>query len=279
MKCFQVVQKVLASTYNQIGGNDAARTPKVNAALKPMSKKYRTELLADGGPDFSDAITRFGYVFLYVPVHSHWLYELITWDDEVGKLFKKAKFRVTCLGGGPGSDLMGILKYMDARKRYPTLFCEIVDGCVEWKSTWSDLAYEIDWESPLNTDYVIHDAGDKKSWNQPWNIAKSDLLTLNFFWSELIHLGDIAEQYLLFALNAAKPGALLLYNDNADSRFTEPFDAISKNAGFDTLLKDQGSRKVHDSSEQITDLGPFAGKFDYTPKLTGNLAWRVLRKL
>jgi hypothetical protein len=278
MKCFQVVQNVLTSTFGQIQGSQEEKVSLVKACLRTISQKYRNALLTEGGPDFADPITRFAYVFLYVPVNAHWLYELIGWSPDVQELFDKPKLRATCLGGGPGSDLVGILKYMDENGRQPALFCEIVDGCVDWKSTWSDLAFEIAWSSPVNTDYVIHHAGKNETWTSPWNIAKSDLITLNFFWSELVHLGAVAVEYLYFALNAAKPGALLLYNDNGHSWFSDPFDEISKESGFQTILTGAGDRRVYDYGEQIADFGEFANMFDYNPRLTGQLAWRVLRK-
>jgi len=277
VKCFEVVNNVLTSTYAEIPGNEATKDKKIRACLGAISGQYG-KVLTDGGPNFSDPLTRFAYVFMYVPVHSHWVFELITMSKEAQVLFERERFRTTCIGGGPGSDLVGILKYIDQQEHSPSLFCEIVDGCVEWKSTWSDLAYEIELSSPVHTDYVIHDASNEKTWLTPWKLGKSDLITLNFFWSEIVHLGDHAERYLIYALQHAKPGALLLYNDNNDSRFTNSFDRICKESGFKVLLEGSGDRRVYDWGEKTADVEVFTKKFERNPRLTGNLAWRVLVK-
>ena len=168
MKCFEVVQKVLDATYAEIPGDAPTRDAAISAALRTMSDQYKTNLLSSGGPDFSDPATRFAYVFLYVPAHSHWLYELITWSDEAKSIFDAQRLRMTCLGGGPGSDLVGVLKYMSKFDKAPAVFCEIVDGCRQWKQTWSDLAYTLDWQTPVHTNYVIHRVGDPNVWGDLW---------------------------------------------------------------------------------------------------------------
>src|SRR5438445_12511850 len=101
MNCFDVVQKVLDATYAQIPGTEAQRDAAVKAALEKMSDQYRNKLIISGGPDFSDPVTRFGYVHLYVPANAHWTYELITWSPDAIKVFDAPKVRMTCPGGGP----------------------------------------------------------------------------------------------------------------------------------------------------------------------------------
>jgi len=100
MKCFEVVQKVLDATYAELPGTGGARDQAISRALEAMSRQYNKNLLSSGGPDFSDPVTRFAYVFLYVPAHAHWLYELITWSSEAKSLFDAQWLRMACLGGG-----------------------------------------------------------------------------------------------------------------------------------------------------------------------------------
>jgi hypothetical protein len=59
MKCFQVVLKVLDATYDEIPGDAAERDAAIKRALEAMSARYNRELLAAGGPDFADPVTRF----------------------------------------------------------------------------------------------------------------------------------------------------------------------------------------------------------------------------
>lgn len=278
MKCFQVVQGVLGATYAAIPGPDDTRDSRIRAAIDDMSKQYRNSLVTSGGPDFSDPATRFGYVHTYVPAHAHWIFELIGWSQDAQALFDRPKLRVTCLGGGPGSDLIGLLKYMDESGKSPRIFCEIVDGCIDWKITWGDLAFSLDWSNALHTDYVIHNLADSVTWTAPSAVDKADLVTLSFFVSEIYHIRQFAGPYLDKVLRSLKPGALVLMNDNNAPTFYQWFDMIANRAGLETLLADKGQRKIYDRGEQRRDLGDYETKFGRSAKLQGDLCWRVLRK-
>jgi hypothetical protein len=86
MKCFKVVQKVLEDTYQEIPGDEAARDAAISRALSDLSSAYRT-LLNDGGPDFADPVTRFAYVYSYVPAHAHWIHELLEKSEVAAAVF------------------------------------------------------------------------------------------------------------------------------------------------------------------------------------------------
>lgn len=277
MKCFDVVQKVLDATYTEIPGTDRQRDAAVTKALEKMSDQYRNKLVTSGGPDFSDPVTRFAYVHLYVPSSAHWLYELINWWPEAKKVFDAPKVRMTSLGGGPGSELVGVLKFMEGYKT-PALFCEIVDGCIDWKQTWSDLAFTIDWPHGLHTDYVIHDAGNEGTWAAPSNFEKTDLFTVNFFASEIFHLGKPAKKYLTKAFKRARSGAIVLFQDNDAATFTNWFDAICADSSLKTIRSGHGERKVYDRGER-TSVVYNGEKFGRGARLTGRVAWRVLKKV
>jgi len=246
--------------------------------LQTLSSTYKT-LLAKGGPDFSDPVVRFAYVYCYVPAHAHWIHELLELSADAAAVFDAPKVRVACIGGGPGSDLVGILKFLDTRGgASPALFCEIVDGCEHWKVTWADLGFSLDVPMPLNTDYVIHRVGDPAVWTHPTKFAKADLFTLNFFVSEIAHLEEMAWEYVEQVLRQAKAGAVLLFNDNNDSRFYGPFDQIAERCGWEAYVSQNGHRRIYDTGEKLDDLGRFKEKFGRSSKLGGDVAYRVLGK-
>lgn len=278
MKCFQVVKAVLDATYDEISGDEATRDAAIATAISTLSSAYRN-LLVTGGPDFTDPVVRFAYVYSYVPAHAHWVCELLEKSKDAAAVFDASKVRITCIGGGSGSDLVGILKFLDDRETAPSaLFCEIVDGCEEWKSTWSDLAFNLDLSVHLNSDYVIHRVGEPDVWTQTQKFARADLFSLSFFVSEIAHLGTPAWLYLEKILRMAKPGAFLLFNDNNTSSFYEPFDQIAARTGWRALIAEEGDRRIYDPTERTDDLQRYKAKFSRTSRLTGNMAWRVLHK-
>ncbi|MDB5987489.1 MAG: hypothetical protein JWR16_2542 [Nevskia sp.] len=277
MKCFDVVQTVLDATYEEVPDKSGKRDASITKALKKMSDQYKKHLMDEGGPDFDDPATRFGYVFKYVPAHAHWLFELINECPQAEAVLLNGKARIACIGGGPGSDVVGVLKYLDEKNVECKLFVELIDGCEAWKSTWSDLAFQLDWDDSLHTDYVIHDVSDEDTWSSPCKIGKADIITLNFFVSEVFHLGT-AKKYLNKMLADTKSGALLFVNDNRTSDVWELIDKIAAECEFKTLRSEMGERKIYDWGESLDTLKIYAAKFGETSRLTGKMFWRVYQK-
>ena len=277
MKCFDVVQTVLDATYEEVPGTGKERDASVKKAIETTRARYTGgQLMTKGGPDFSDPATRFGYVFVYTPAHAYWLFEAIGKAKGIRSLFEKGKARVICLGGGPGSDVVGLLKFLDDEEIECKLFVDIVDGCLEWQATWRDLAYELDTNS-LHTTYVTHDVGEKATWNAPSNIAKADIITISFFISEVFHLKS-TKKYLATMLGAAKPGAFLFVNDNRTQEVYDLIDEVAKDCGFKTLLADAGDRRIRDWTEKADALAKYQKKFGANTRLTANMFRRIYRK-
>jgi hypothetical protein len=277
MECFDVVQTVLDATYDEVPDIGGKRDQRISTALKKISDQYSNRLMTDGGPDFNDPATRFGYVYKYVPAHAHWLYELLSESPQAETALRNGKARITCIGGGPGSDVVGILKHLDENHVECKLFCELVDGCQGWKTTWSDLAYMLDWKDALHTDYVIHDVGDEHSWSSPSKIAKADIITLNFFVSEIYHLKP-ARRYLTSMLSAAKANAIVLMNDNRTVEVYSLIDSVTAECGYETIKSKEGERKIYDWKENSAVLKKYQDKFGTNSKLTGSMSWRIYQK-
>ena len=67
--------------------------------------------------------------------------QLIKSDSHLKALLERGSPEVACLGGEPGSDLLGILKYMmQADVSETSLTCYIFDKERAWGDSWSDVA-------------------------------------------------------------------------------------------------------------------------------------------
>ncbi len=280
LKCFSLVRKVLDDTYNEIPDDDGNRDSKITSAIEDISQMYLNISTTGVGPNFLDPVNRFAYVYTYVPAHAHWVNELISWSEDAKEVFKKDQVRIACIGGGPGSDLVGILKYLVERgDESPSIFCEIADGCQLWKHTWADLALIVGKSISFSTDYIIHRVGDIDIWNVPVQFEKSDILTMNFFVSEIEPLGETAWDYLGAVFEKMKPGAILLFHDNNVTKYFGKFDEIARDKGLEILLHGKGDRRIYDSAEKSDDLLEYRMKFGKRmSKLKGSVAWRIMRK-
>lgn len=61
---------------------------------------------------YENPITRFAYIYAYTTVHADAVYAFIQNFDALKEIFNAEVVNVSCIGGGPGSDFLGILKYI-----------------------------------------------------------------------------------------------------------------------------------------------------------------------
>jgi SAM-dependent methyltransferase len=183
---------------------------------------------------------------------------------------------VSCIGGGPGSDFLGILKYCLTTKKKVELKCQIMDRDPAWSESWSDVDDKVESTFRISTSYQPIDVADSASWGKFSKHFQADIFTLIYFVSEVYAVADEANDYFATLLDQMKPGATLLYVDNNDSRFTEWFDRLVKKAKL-TVLKDGVGVEKMPWDEDKSDLEPYFSKFG-TPKLNADIAYRIVRK-
>lgn len=128
MLCFELVKKVLDELYAQIPGDENTKDAAITAKLSSLRSDYGrlgTKTPTHGSIDYENPVTRFAYIYCYVTSHSNIVYSLIHQSPALQACFDAERLHVTCVGGGPGSDLVGILKYMINANKKPTLTCSL----------------------------------------------------------------------------------------------------------------------------------------------------------
>ncbi len=275
MKCFELVRAVLDEAYQAIGGTEAEKDASIQQAMRDLTANY-AQVWQAGGPDYGDPVRRFAYVRTYVPSYANLVYEvLLKFPEELGVLFARDQVSITCLGGGPGSDLVGILKYLDRAKKDPAIHCCICDREDLWSESWGDVGKRLGYPR-LQVTYLPQEVCDKK-WQQQSKYLSSDLFTLVYFVSELYSRRSEAEPYFDNVLKKARSGAYFVFVDNDHSLFTDWFDDLTNKNGLQQLKKFNGIMTMP-SDEEKTALGPYLTKFANLPRLKGAVAYRVLKK-
>jgi hypothetical protein len=202
---------------------------------------------------------------------------LIQQNNVLGNLFDTKKVNVACIGGGPGSDFLGILKYVMRNKKSPTIKFQICDREKSWGESWSDVDDKVeDLDFRISTSYMPLDVTKRDDWESHRKYFQSDLFTMIYFMSEVFSLRDSADEYFAHLFNQAKIGSLFLFIDNNNSEFYNWFDQLAANHKIDILSSDETNMNVP-IEEEKSDLGKYFDKFSH-PKLTANVAYRIGRK-
>jgi hypothetical protein len=181
---FEIIKETLDRGYKEIEGKD--KDDKIKARLDELSERFNN-VLAKGGPDYEDSVTRFAYVFRYATAHADYLDSIIGWSPELRAALKQKRVTISCIGGGPGSDVLGFLKFLLLQKQKPQLTYFILDKEPAWGETWADLDAIVSEELNTSRNYFPVDVTEPASYEKYGRIYQSDI-----FYNAVLLIGDIS---------------------------------------------------------------------------------------
>lgn len=103
--------------------------------------KYNLSLQIDR-LDFNNVVTQWGYMYVYMCRHIHLVHHSMTDALRTKSIAvnARAKNSVCAIGGGPGSDLLGLLIFFRENGMFaPFSEINILDRCTAWKESWVSL--------------------------------------------------------------------------------------------------------------------------------------------
>ncbi len=146
--CFrEILTKVFDSLLEQVPGPTwgSLRLGSVSASLRSISLLYRTGLSRASRlerSDWDDAANRCAYFFIYFTHHCYLVYVSLQQirPDISTRWQNKRSMSVCSIGGGPGSDLVGLTKFLRDTNIFPSsLHCLVLDLFPNWKLTWDTI--------------------------------------------------------------------------------------------------------------------------------------------
>jgi Putative SAM-dependent methyltransferase len=277
MRCFQIVKSVLDEMYERIPcDSEEEKDYLINQKLKELSSSYG-RISVENKINHSDLVSRFAYIYSYVTSHANIVSQIIGESSALQELFNRESVNIACLGGGPGSDFLGILKYLAASKQTPKIKCSLYDKETGWGECWGDVDDKVDSSLQLRTYFHTVDVTKEESWKHYSKFLSSDFFTMIFFLSEVFSIKTQAEPFFLNVFQNARPGSILLFVDNSSKIFQNWFDEMARAANLDIITKAQKDDRIYDRAEQTTDLGVYLEKFR-PPRLKADLVLRICKK-
>jgi hypothetical protein len=279
MNLMQLIKLVLDDAYAAIDVSDqAVKDAQITYALGELTNEYgKLTINTCAAIDYSDDVKRFAYIYKYTVAHADYIMQLIQKSAVLQELFSKKSIEVACLGGGPGSDLLGVLKYLiRAEAKDLTLKCYIFDKERAWGDSWSDVASQLVPPFQVYPVFQQMDVTSPETWASYHKFLRADLFTLSYFLSEVWKIKDEAKPFFDHCLSGMKSGAMILFLDNNDTRFRQWFDEMAKTHGLKMVGSSEGEI-AFSNEEQISDLGIYFNKFKW-PKRKSQVAWRIMVK-
>jgi SAM-dependent methyltransferase len=197
--------------------------------------------------------------------------------------FNTKKITVGCLGGGPGSDILGILKFLNfssTSKNLEDLICTTYDKEQAWNETWYNVNNKIKGSFPFSTSFhfLPLDVTEPRALISTGKISDTDLFTMVYFLSEIYAYREDARDFFENLFDKARPGALLFFIDNSRRTFYDWFDQIATSNGLEIVSKKEYCSFQIEADEDKEALGYYFDNFGH-PKLTAKIAYRIYRKM
>lgn len=277
MNVFPLVKTVLDELYVRIPfESEEAKDEKILEMMRFLESEYPK--LGQGVKiDYRDITTRFAYIYKYVTAHANLVYQVINGSTNLAALFDQEKVNVTCIGGGPGSDFLGIIKFLMRSEKTPFLRCSLFDREQAWGECWNDVDEKLEAQLRISTFSQPFDVTDARTWADQSKYLRSDLFTMIYFMSEIYGMRSYADPFFSNLFENARQGALFLYIDNNAAQFYSWFDSLAEKHSLSVLQTGRLDMAVNDLSEEKTDLAKYWEKFGY-PRIKANAAFRVCRK-
>lgn len=165
-------------------GPNFAATSK--SQFSDLQQKYFSSI---ENPDYGSDVKKFCYLFKYSVSHGYYIYQAL---KELAKGIKPSPFsrdstRIACIGGGPGTELIGIARFI--REREPSaksrqIKVTVFDKEKSWKAACERILECVKGDIDLSFKFVQLDATDPSSY-QDVDFSKFHIVMSNFFLSEI----------------------------------------------------------------------------------------------
>lgn len=277
MLCFQLVKTVLDELYERLPySSEFQKDQAIKEKLSYLGRAY--ENLRGGLQiDHADLTTRFAYIYKYVTCHANLVYQTIQSAPPLQSLFNQQKVKITCIGGGPGSEIIGILKYLLELRKSPKLRFNLYDREKRWGECWNDVDDKLDLPMEFNSHCEPMDVLVEADWGSNSKYLQSDLFSMVYFLSEIETKKKEATPFFENLFTNARAGSFFLFLDNGHTYYYEWFDQLIEGRGIDVLASAEERTQIYDLDEQKSDLEVYYEKFGY-PKMRANIAYRICQK-
>lgn len=283
MNCFDLVSAVLDELWQEMEGDDQQKSRAVKRELRNLSINYQ-DISRNCVIDYSQPVTQFAYIFKYTSTHGDYLYQLLSKATAEEEFFENGCFRTVSLGGGPGSDLIGCLKFFEALEARDLHFTyNSFDRDKHWSYCWANVSGCVTRQgcneklckvlSPVFHELDITDADGTRRIRKFLN---ADLYTMLFFMSEVSKKRDDAARFFEYFFENVNSGALIAFIDNNMESIFSWFDAYTSEA-YEILAAGEDVWFAS-ADEQKSSVKKYMELLDHTPRIKGDIAYRVVRK-
>ncbi|XP_038057139.1 uncharacterized protein LOC119728812 [Patiria miniata] len=282
----RVLTDILEDLVNKVPNDGyTSNTEIVKQSLREISNLYKHGLrFSNSGlrTDWNEPANRCAYVFLYLMHHCYLVYGSLQYSDEVTRSWRnRSSLKVCSIGGGPGSDLVGLTTFLRVHGIFPpSLECLVLDLYPNWKDTWDTIynhlpdAFSVTYcRCDLVKDTQLH-TRDLQF------IKQADIITMSKSFSAVsaFYRADPSKgAFLRDVLQQTKPGCFVLFIDNEYSGCTQFQRDFASRAGMDLVFEFRGKPTFPKGAYSFT-IRKHNSLFDFSPMRSCDVTIQLFRK-
>jgi len=213
-------QLVFQSVLDSLAQVDLHCKPELIRAIKELSEHYKTRSTSD--VTYETKLYRYGYVYAYFLLHCNLVetFLRIIETDFLGPWLRRHKetvggnLNVCSIGGGPGTDIFAIRRYLKDRNSEFGVRGYVLDRNVEWKKTHDNLHRKMFPELENDVTYGYFDFEKELDETSIDAIQNAAIISVVRFVSEVCKANwtDCSEK-LKRILDHARIGAIIIFAD------------------------------------------------------------------
>ena len=271
----------------------------VKEAIRHMGDEYYSKKRPE--IPFGDLVYKSAYLYEYAPANALAVEAVLTEDAKnqrlISSLFtSKQRISLCCLGGGPGSEIIGVAKWI-VRQQLDTTQLEVfvTDKYPQWKDQWKSV------QDTLNTYFL---AGGVASAKRPPLVVSSgfakvdvinpgfsrlpalrwgfDLYIVSYVVSHIYTPKDLSRfsQFMRSVIDSAPKGSKFLFIDRREQDWRTSVVTLLDYPGIEISGPySSSSGSPGDPREEKTDLGVLYEGLDISPRLSWDIFWVVGTKV
>jgi hypothetical protein len=258
-----------------------------NEVLAQARKELRTRLNdLDAGEQvpYETNSHRFAYLYLYATGRASIMHSIIGKFPCLSELLDRDHVKVCSIGGGPGTDLVGISKYVSAIGSRTRISATIYDREAGWKSYWDAIQRRLPEYPITDVRYVCQDFLESNNGQSSITDMTGDLYTLSYCLAEFRTRQPLAEPYFRDLFRRVPRGSYLLFIDVDHSKHYEWFDNLASDTGFEAVPDVSGNRRGRRSIDLLTTEETQSASRGFRshlprPRTDPKVAYRLCRKV
>lgn len=292
MNCFRMVKDVLIESLKYWNETRGLSSKLIKNKMVNYLDHMTTEWKSGDRPaiNYEKPLCRLAYVYRHVAANANLFETVLGTSAKLRNLVEdklaEGDFRVAAFGGGPGTELLGLAKYISKVVKDGQA-CHVqftaTDRIQEWSDNWARMANHIrndeDFKRGRNgvvfdTTFLSLDLVNPQPFNRYEYLLRQDLYIFNYVLSETIDDIDSIQEAINILAASADTGARFVVVDRSQKEVRSLARKALVGAGL-SVGKDALVQRNMDSDEQCSVLSSCNKWLGTSPRIVWDSFWVV----